>query len=168
MCKKLVLSPNASVGTPLPGCPFLHHPNSLLGRGLPDRNLLAKGSVGRSACGRPSHHSWWGLGRPQGSPLREESVRPGHPGRGVPTEFFFGSFVTTTCFFQLKAAHHVVRRLVYSVISSLGVSASGSGSFSAWMKAISSSPVMVSFSSRYSEISSSRARFSRRRSLALV
>ena len=166
MCKKLVLSPNASVGTPLPGCPFLHHPNSLLGRGLPDRNLLAKGSVGRSACGRPSHHSWWGLGRPQGSPLREESVRPGHPGRGVPTEFFFGSFVTTTCFFQLKAAHRVVRRLVYSVISSLG--ASSLGSSLGLRKAISSSPVMDSFSSRYSAISSSRARFSRRRSLALV
>ena len=32
-------------------------------------------TVGRSACGRPPHHEWWGQGRPQGSPLRKESVR---------------------------------------------------------------------------------------------
>ena len=32
-------------------------------------------TVGRSACGRPAHHSWWGLGRPQGSPLREKCNR---------------------------------------------------------------------------------------------
>ena len=39
----------------------------------------------RRAVGlRPPHHSWWGLGRPQGSPLREESVRP-----GVPTNVLF-------------------------------------------------------------------------------
>ena len=29
-------------------------------------------AVGRSACGRPAHHLWWGLGRPRGSPLREK------------------------------------------------------------------------------------------------
>ena len=43
--------------------------------------------VGRSACGRPPQHSWWGPGRPQGSPLRGKSARSGHPGRGVPTGF---------------------------------------------------------------------------------
>ena len=32
-------------------------------------------TVGRSACGRPAHHLWWGLGRPRGSPLREKFNR---------------------------------------------------------------------------------------------
>ena len=48
-------------------------------------------TVGRSACGRP-HYERWDQGRPQGSPLRDKSAWPGHPGRGVPTEFSFGFF----------------------------------------------------------------------------
>ena len=42
-------------------------------------------------CG-PVKRSFVKVGRSQGSPLRDKSARPGHPGRGVPTEFSFGFF----------------------------------------------------------------------------
>ena len=40
-----------------------------------DDKQVTADTVGRSACGRPPHHEWWGQGRPQGSPLREGPVR---------------------------------------------------------------------------------------------